>query len=61
MVVMAVAVVAIMGGMEEMVGWIDRIECDAFVVFVFLFTNEEHYFFHTWHTVYQILFIVGKR
>ena len=37
MVVMAVAVVAIMGGMEEMVGWIDRIECDAFVLFFFVY------------------------
>lgn len=48
MVVMAVAVVAIKGGMEEMVGWIDHIECH---VFFFVLQMKSTVFFDTWHTV----------
>ena len=42
------AVVAIKGGMEEMVGWIDRIECCfCFLFFIFVTKMKSTIFFDT--------------
>ena len=51
------AVVAIKGGMEEMVGWIDRIECCFCVLFFFGYKMKSTIFFDT--GILSILFIVG--